>query len=141
VAGTLMLAGCGSITIPLTGSSPPVPQTTASLATGAPALPALPSSLAYDTLGDADWEIVRKTVASSLFATADSRLEWRNDRTGTSGTLTDMTATRARNGAACRTFTTTMAKIDGVRLYRGEACQGYAGEWEIVSTAPVDVRG
>lgn len=136
----LSLAGCGSITIPLgglgSGASDVTGASTVADPRGANAL-----ALAYETLGDPDWEEVRKTVASSLFAPADARLEWVNERTGTRGTITGLVSTRAKNGASCRQFTTTMARIDGVRLYRAEACQGYAGQWEIINTGLADNRG
>jgi hypothetical protein len=33
-------------------------------------------------------------------------------------------------------ISTTLATIEGVTLYRGRACQGYAGPWDLVDFAP-----
>lgn len=142
LCASLALAGCGSITIPLGGGlgSQSADITGTSSTIGDPR-GAQTMALAYETLGDTDWEEVRKTVASSLYAPADAKLEWVNERTGTNGTITGLVSLRAKNGASCRQFTTTMAKIDGVRIYRAEACQGYAGQWEIINTAAAEARG
>ena len=129
------VAACGSIAIPLgknegpqvTGIARPI---TAPLDSS--------QSLAFETLGDADWEIVRKTVATSMFVDAKQQVLWDNPKSGTNGSIDSLTTVTAKNGATCRAFNVTMARVDGVKAYRALACQGYRGDWDVVEVQPAD---
>jgi len=130
----LSAAGCSSIAIPLgksdaeiTGVTRPI---TAPMDTS--------QSLAFETLGDADWEIVRKTVATSMFVDGQQQVLWENPKSGTNGSIANLTTVTAKNGATCRSFNVTMARVDGVKAYRALACQGYRGDWDVVEVHPAD---
>ena len=128
---SVTLGGCSTIR-PLSGwmsssNAPPADEiTTASI----------PKPTVVQTAPDSDGEIVRRTVEAAAKGEAAVKLEWANPASGNSGTITDLAASRAKNGAPCRDFATTLATIEGVSLYRGRACQGYAGPWDLVDFAP-----
>lgn len=85
---------------------------------------------------DSDGEVIRRTVETAARAEGSAKLEWANPASGNSGTITDLVVAKAKNGAPCRDFATTLATVEGVSLYRGRACQGYAGPWDLVDFAP-----
>lgn len=129
----LGLAGCSTITIPLTGwsstpSGPPPGEITGSIPKPTVAAPA----------PDSDGDVIRRTLEAAVPAPAPVKVAWKNPASGNSGTITGLTETKAQNGAPCRDFETTLATIDGVRLYRGRACRGYAGPWDLVDFGPAD---
>jgi hypothetical protein len=129
------LSGCGSIAIPLGKDADPM-VTGVTRPLSAPSNPS--QSLAYETLGNADWEVVRKTIATSLFVDQTQAIMWENAKSGTTGTIANLVTQTAKNGATCRAFSVTMARIDGVRAYRALACQGYRGDWDVVEVHPAD---
>lgn len=127
------IGGCASIVMPLSalmGSSAPPPEdVTGSIPRPAAAVPAQAES---------DGEMIRRRVEEAAGGIGGGPLEWRNPASGHSGTITTLVPSKARNGASCRDFETTMATIEGVRLYRGRACQGYAGPWDLVRLEAAD---
>lgn len=131
----LATSGCGSISIPLSGKPKADDLTTATTGPDA-GRAALPKPLAYETLGDSDWEVVRRTLTGSVGLAKSEKVEWKNAQTGSQGAITDLQAYRAANGADCRSFATTISRIDGVKLYRAQACEGRQG-WDIVDVRAV----
>ena len=85
---------------------------------------------------DSDSDVIRNTVATAL--PEIPVISWKNPSSGNSGTITKVAPIKAVNGAPCRTFESTLVTIEGVRLYRGQACQGYAGPWDLVRFEPAD---
>lgn len=128
----LGLGGCAVIR-PLSAwtsssNTPPDDElTTGSIAKPAPSA-AVPVS---------DGEVVRRTIEATRIV-GPARVEWKNAASGNSGTITELVEARAKNGAPCRDFATTFATVDGVRMYRGRACQGYVGPWDLVEFGPVE---
>ncbi len=130
VAG-LALGGCSTIR-PLSAwvSGPDTPPA-GEIITGTIAKPG-----AGQPAPESDGDVVRRTVEAATQSAAPARLEWTNPANGHSGTITDLVASRARNGASCRDFSTTVAMVEGVSMYRGRACQGYLGPWDLVEFGP-----
>ncbi len=94
--------------------------------------------LAYGSGDPSDWDLIRSTVASSLSAPADARIEWRNPATGNSGTISGLAVAENANGLTCRGFSSTIAGIDGVRLYKAEICKSVMKTWEFARIEPAD---
>ena len=130
VAATAMLGGCSTIMMPLNGwtSSQPAPPAD-EIVTGSIRKP-----VAVDP--ESDGEVIRRAVVSAT-PSAAARIEWTNPASGNSGTISELVEAKARNGAPCRAFATTLTTIEGVALYRGRTCQGYAGPWDLVEFGPV----
>lgn len=83
---------------------------------------------AADGVAPSDWEIVRQTIAADPDYRTVQTQAWQNPRTGSYGTLkTDAGA--PRSGGICRSFSTTVNDLRGVRLYRGEACRPPGYDW------------
>ncbi len=136
LAGALLLSGCSTIMIPLSGWSssqngPPPGET----ATGS-----IPKPTVAAPAPESDGDVIRRTVERAARADAAGHIAWSNPSSGNSGTLTDLVVAKASNGAPCRDFATTLATIEGVAMYRGRACQGYAGPWDLVDFAPVEAK-
>ena len=128
---TSMLAGCSTILRPLNGwtssqSAPPADE----IVTGSIRKTSTPDP-------EGDGEVIRRAVETVSQAGPPAKLAWTNPATGNSGTITDIVEAKARNGAPCRDFATTLTTIEGVALYRGRVCQGYLGPWDLVDFAPV----
>ena len=131
LASSVMLSGCSTIR-PLSawvsgGDAPPPGEIT----TGS-----IPKPTVAQPAPESDGEVVRRTVETAAQASSGARIEWTNPASGHSGTITDLVASRAKNGASCRDFATTLATVEGVSMYRGRACQGYLGPWDLVDFAP-----
>jgi len=124
------LAGCAGIMMPMSAwmsGEPPAAEVTGSIPK--PTVAAPPP--------DSDGDVIRSTVAGAPGA-ENAALPWKNTASGNSGTISKIAVTKAVNGAPCRDFETTLVTIDGVRLYRGRACQGYSGPWDLVRFEPTD---
>jgi hypothetical protein len=124
-----MLAGCSTVMMPLSGwtssqNGPPADE----IITGSIRKPG-------ETAPDGDGEVIRRAVETATRSAGPAKLEWSNAATGNSGTISDIVEAKARNGAPCRDFATTLATIEGVALYRGRICQGYLGPWDLVEFA------
>ncbi len=132
----LVLCGCSTIIVPLSGltSSSSEPATD-DIATGS-----IPKPDPRRPSPESDADVVRRTIerAAQAPASAPVPIAWSNPTSGNSGTISELAPAKAANGAPCRDFATTLATIDGVRLYRGRACQGYTGPWDLVDFAPVE---
>lgn len=131
VATAVMLTGCSTIMMPLNGwtssqSGPPSDE----LVTGSIRKP----------VETPDGEVIRRTVETARLSPGPAQLAWTNPVSGNSGTISDIVEAKAKNGAPCRDFATTLTTVDGVALYRGRACQGYAGPWDLVEFARADAK-
>lgn len=105
-----------------------VPETTGSIPQPTVAAPA----------PDTDGDVIRRRIEDAVATPAAEPLQWTNPGSGHSGTITRIVTARAVNGAPCRDFDTTVVSVAGIHLYRGQACQGYAGPWDLVRLDPVD---
>jgi surface antigen len=83
-----------------------------------------------DGVDPSDWETMRQVVAGIAPADADLTRPWTNPQTGSYGSIT-VGAAEQRSGGACRSFSTTVSDLRGVRRYRGEACQPVGGRWQL----------
>lgn len=78
-----------------------------------------------------DEETIRNAVTSvDPNALGSNGLAWTNPTTGATGQITGLTEFQD-NGHLCRRFSTSMARFDGVGLYRGEACLQNSGGWQL----------
>lgn len=88
-----------------------------------------------DSVDPSDWEAVRRTLAGIGAEALDQG--WKNPQTGSSGTVTALAAERG-SGGLCRSFATTVNDYRGIRRYRGEACRGGDGGWQLSGIIPED---
>ncbi|WP_333821995.1 RT0821/Lpp0805 family surface protein [Pinisolibacter sp.] len=128
-----MLGGCSTIMMPLNAwtssqNGPPADE----IVTGSIRKPVAPDP-------EGDGEVIRRAVETAAPSVA-AKIEWTNPASGNSGTISDLVEAKARNGAPCREFATTLTTIEGVALYRGRACQGYAGPWDLVEFGPAATK-
>jgi hypothetical protein len=100
--------------------------------------PVTVASKARDQDSRSDWDTVRRTVAKAAAKAPTERIVWTNDETGNSGTISDLIVSKSRTGSACKGFSTTLASIDGVRLYHGQVCDEGRGDWTYTSVEPAD---
>ena len=78
-----------------------------------------------------DEETIRNAVTSvDPNALGANGLAWTNPATGATGQITGLTEFQD-NGHLCRRFSTSLARFDGVGLYRGEACLQNSGGWQL----------
>lgn len=149
VTAAATLAGCGSMAqvagdAELTTGSI-VATRTAGAASAVPTGAAQPSPTpqpsakpaSRDGEAPSDWEAVKRSVAKAAVTRKPARIAWSNAETGNSGTISDVIAS-ARQGQNCRNFNTTVASIDGVRLYRAEVCKDAGERWDYVTLEPAD---
>ena len=122
----LMLAGCAGVGLPFEAASGASvdPTTTGSV-----------NAKAGDPVDPSDWEAVRRTLASVPANQLDeSDFAWSNPQTGSAGRITAL----AKSSKNCRTFTTTINDLRGIRGYRGEACRLDKGDWRLRGIVPDD---
>lgn len=137
------LAACSGIHLnDITGSAPPAPapvETSSVAEPGAITGAVAPSaSLGYAGSDRTDWDMVLSTINSSLSSPPTARIEWSNKTTGDSGTITDLTPLAAKKPRDCRSFSTTIASVDGVRLYHAEICKSFMNTWEFAKLVAAD---
>ena len=60
-------------------------------------------------------------------AAAGTSIDWWNDLTNSTGTVSTLTPAATHDGSLCRRFATTINDLRGIRRYRGLACR--SGEW------------
>ena len=106
-----------------------VDDTLKTSATGARTVP--------DQTSVADSVTMRNAVsAADMEALGGAPLAWANPGTGSRGTITGVSETKAA-GMLCRAFTATRESYDGVALYRGETCLGDQGAWHMRNFGPL----
>lgn len=124
LALSLSTAACGSISLPL-GPQAAGPDITSSMAAAAPA-----SGLAVGDLS---------AMSASLADAAETGatpIAWSNPESGSQGTITNIAAMKGPDGTPCRTFSTLVNAVDGVRALRGVACRQADGTWSVDGLAP-----
>lgn len=84
-----------------------------------------------DALRQSDEATIRNAVSSAdIEGLAGAPVPWSNAESGARGSITDLAEYR-EDGLLCRRFTTTRESFDGVRLLKGRACMGNAGDWRM----------
>ncbi len=92
-----------------------------------------------ESVDPSDFEAVRLAAAGVLLgADPGLALDWSNPRTGSTGTIMPLAATQTRADGDCRSFTTTLSDLRGVRRYRAEACARPGGRFEIAQVTADD---
>ncbi|WP_258045398.1 RT0821/Lpp0805 family surface protein [Mesorhizobium sp. NBSH29] len=80
-----------------------------------------------------DAATIRNAVSSADVELAGGQaLAWANADTGSRGSITGLTEYRD-GGSVCRRFQAMRESFDGVKLYRGDACQAAPGAWQMRS--------
>lgn len=87
-----------------------------------------------------DWEAVRETIARAAGDGPEKSLNWRNPKTGTTGTVTVLNTITATNDPNCRNFQTTLNDTRGIRHYRGEACRTASKDWRLFGVLADDSK-
>jgi hypothetical protein len=141
------LGGCASIH--LLGNSP-APAAEAIVSDGTTTAPETPDpvtgsvetvgSLGYAGSDRSDWDLIRSTVSASLSSPSTAHVEWANRATGNSGTISELASSGTPKGRDCHSFASTIATVDGVRLYHAEICKSVMNTWEFSKIAAADVQ-
>jgi hypothetical protein len=127
VSLALSVAACARFGLPFNESGPGVdPMHTASLI----------SAKIADRIDPSDWLAVRHTLGQiPARAAVGASIDWWNDRTNSTGTVSTLSVATRRDGSLCRGFATTINDLRGIRRYRGIACRSGDG-WEVSNVAP-----
>lgn len=129
-AAAASLAACSSF-------GPPLGERNAGrLARTASITPA--SANPVETVDPSDWETIRRAVAASSDATAQT-LTWRNPDTGSNGSVALLPAIN-KEGSLCRSFAATVNDIRGIHRYGGDACLRTDGRWQLTGITADDKR-
>jgi len=124
-----MLAGCGSINIPLPSlAAVDKPANEQTPAAGVVVHEPIPETLAYS-----DATAIGSAAADELLGAitaegADSEgVDWENGQTGSTGTVVAMSETSIEGDDTCRSFGATVISMLGIHRYFGKACQRAEG--------------
>lgn len=128
----LSLGGCAGLGLPF-GSE----MTASNTSTGGGARATLVKASVIDGVDASDWETIRRTIARAG-GSAAGRIEWSNPDTGSTGTITDLREPAKRGDILCRGFSTTVTDVQGIRRFRGDACQRTDGRWQLYGMVPDD---
>ncbi len=132
IAGlTMSLGGCSALGLPMADNGGPRVDR---MTTGA----ILASAKVSDGVDLSDWEAVQRAVSGTPADEYNRAIPWSNPKTGSEGTIDASKAAAGKAGRLCRSLATTINGYNGVRLYRGEACQTPSGTWQIVRIAAGD---
>lgn len=123
-AVALMLAGCGSVKIPLPSfaavDKPAHEQTAASEVVVQEPIP--------ETLAYSDATAIGSAAATDLLGAITAEgVEWENGETGSTGTLVAISETSVEGEESCRSFGATVISMLGIHRYFGKACQRAEG--------------
>jgi surface antigen len=133
---TLMLAGCGSVNIPLP-SFAAIDKTAneQTAAAGVVVQEPIPETLAYS-----DATAIGTAAANDLLGAVTAEdVDWENDQTGSTGTIVAISETSLEGEDTCRSFGATVISMLGIHRYFGKACQGAEGMVvESIETAGAD---
>ena len=125
----LMLAGCGSVNIPLpsfAAADKPVNQPTA--ASSVVVQEPIPETLAYS-----DATAIGTAAANDLLGAITAEgldaegVDWENGQTGSTGTVVPLTDASQEDDKSCRSFGATVISMLGIHRYFGKACQRAEG--------------
>ena len=122
----LAMTGCARIGLPVDGAEAGVdPVHTGSLV----------SAKAADSIDPRDWTAVRHTLGQiPARAAAGTSVDWWNDLTNSTGTVSTLTTAATRDGGLCRGFAATINDFRGIRRYQGLACRSADG-WDLSKVA------
>lgn len=121
----LPLAGCAS-GVDVSKASVDSSMYTSTVAASAPDETSVSDSLT----------IKNAVSAADVEALKDEPLAWANTETGSRGTISSVSESRAA-GVLCRTFTASRESYSGVGLYKGEACLSDRGAWRMRAFQPL----
>lgn len=89
-----------------------------------------------EAVDPSDWETIRRAVAASSDATAQT-VTWRNPDTGSNGSVALLPAI-TKEGSFCRSFAATVNDIRGIHRYGGDACLRTDGRWQLLGITADD---
>ena len=123
----LALTGCARMGLPVEGAEAGVdPVHTGSLV----------SAKVADRIDPRDWVSVRQTLGQiPARAAAGTSIDWWNDLTNSTGTVSTLTPAASHDGSICRGFAATINDLRGIRRYRGLACRSADG-WNLSKVGP-----
>lgn len=135
---TMTVTGCGSISIPLGGSTP---EETAALTgpngEGVKVEQPLPPALAYS-----DAAVIGQVAGKSAFdEVSEESVDWVNGATGSSGTWKAGRQIAGDDDEECRSFDATITSVRGVHRFSGVTCRDKAGNLTVRSLSgnPADL--
>ncbi len=130
LAASATLTACSSFAPPLGERNAGRLATTASISPVA--------ANPVESVDPSDWETIRRAVAASSDATAQT-LTWRNPDTGSNGSVALLPAI-SKEGSLCRSFAATVNDIRGIHRYGGDACLRTDGRWQLLGVTADDKR-
>lgn len=91
------------------------------------------------SIDDSDWVKLREIAnQASSDEMAGTPIGWKNDVTGSNGSLMAFSAPNDGRGK-CRSFAATVQNVDGIQRYKGETCTANAKYWKITRFELVDL--
>ena len=129
------LSGCAGLGLPF-GTETAALDTTP---TGS-IRPTMVSANVVDGVAPSDWTTILNTVAASPADKSLDSLAWRNQQTGSAGTISGLTAAFSKGDVQCRSFATTVSDQRGIRRYRGEACRSGGDHWQLYGMVADDAQ-
>jgi len=123
-AVALMLAGCGSVNIPLPSfAALDKPANEQIAASEVVVHEPIPETLAYS-----DATAIGSAAAKDLLGAVTAEgVDWENGETGSTGTLVAISETSLEGEDTCRSFGATVISMLGIHRYFGKACQRAEG--------------
>jgi surface antigen len=89
-------------------------------------------------LAPVDWAIAKSALREVLGrGGAGSRQPWENPTSGTRGTVTPVADVYEKDGFPCRNFIVSGVREGRESWYEGTACRIHRGNWDIVTTRPL----
>ena len=106
--------------------------------TASVAAAATPKSTGALEASEGDLALAKAAAADLLtHGTKDASLPWENPRTGAHGTVTPVASTYTKDGFTCQDFLASHVHGDKQSWYRGDACRGQGGRWEVRDIRPL----
>jgi 17 kDa outer membrane surface antigen len=93
----------------------------------------LPDKIEQNPTQTSDASIIRNAVSAVDMSTkAVAPLNWANQETGSTGTITDIRESKG-DGILCRDFKTSRESFEGVAMYAGSTCLNAEKQWFVRS--------
>jgi len=93
---------------------------------------------AKGALSPVDWAIAKSALREVLGrGDAGSSQPWENPTTGARGTVTPVAAIYEKDGFPCRNFIVSGVRDGRESWYEGTACRIHRGNWDVVTTRPL----
>jgi surface antigen len=90
------------------------------------------------TLSPVDWAVAKSALREVLArGEAGSGQPWENPTTGVRGTVTPVASIYEKDGFPCRNFIVSGVRDGHESWYEGTACRIHRGNWDVVSTRPL----